>query len=44
MLALNMALLEVIMAGDFVTYKSLCDEKLTCFEPEAKGHLLPLGA
>ena len=22
----------------------MCDDKLTCYEPEAKGHLLPLGS
>ncbi|CAK9081059.1 Calcium/calmodulin-dependent protein kinase type II (CaM kinase II) (Uncoordinated protein 43), partial [Durusdinium trenchii] len=40
MIAMNKALLDVIMTGDFDTYKLLCDENLTCFEPEAKGHLV----
>ena len=31
------------LKGDFESYKVMCDDKLTCYEPEAKGHLLPLG-
>ena len=30
-----MALIE---AKDFETYEALCDQNLSCFEPEAKGH------
>lgn len=34
------ALLEAIASMDLKTYKELCDESLTCFEPEARGHLV----
>lgn len=37
LLALNQRLLESIVAGDWATYAALCDESLTCFEPEARG-------
>lgn len=37
---LNSQLLQSIAAGDWPTYESLCDPSLTCFEPEAKGHLV----
>eukprot|EP00437_Effrenium_voratum_P054977 CAMPEP_0181522814 /NCGR_PEP_ID=MMETSP1110-20121109/67574_1 /TAXON_ID=174948 /ORGANISM="Symbiodinium sp., Strain CCMP421" /LENGTH=126 /DNA_ID=CAMNT_0023653455 /DNA_START=1 /DNA_END=378 /DNA_ORIENTATION=- len=40
MLNLNKALLDLIMAGDFDTYKFICDDKMSCFEPEAKGHMV----
>ena len=33
-------LLQAIDAGDWSTYAALCDESLTCFEPEAAGHLV----
>ena len=33
-------LLRSIDSGDWKTYASLCDESLTCFEPEAEGHLV----
>lgn len=33
-------LLAAIDAGDWKTYASLCDDSLTCFEPEALGHLV----
>lgn len=33
-------LLKAIDAGDWNTYAALCDESLTCFEPEAGGHLV----
>ncbi|KAF5839069.1 Calcium/calmodulin dependent protein kinase II association-domain-containing protein [Dunaliella salina] len=33
-------LLDAISAGDYETYTSLCDENITCFEPEAKSHLV----
>ncbi|GFR51792.1 hypothetical protein Agub_g14251 [Astrephomene gubernaculifera] len=39
-LALNQKLLAAIGAGDYATYESMCDPSLTCFEPEAKGHLV----
>jgi ketosteroid isomerase-like protein len=39
-LALNQRLLEAIAAADWKTYEELCDPELTCFEPEARGHLV----
>ena len=33
-------LLKSIDAGDWNAYAALCDESLTCFEPEAEGHLV----
>ncbi len=39
-LQLNQRLLESIAAGDWATYESLCAPDLTCFEPEAAGHLV----
>ncbi|GIM14833.1 hypothetical protein Vretimale_17720 [Volvox reticuliferus] len=39
-LTLNQKLLSAIGAGDYATYQSLCDPSLTCFEPEAVGHLV----
>jgi hypothetical protein len=40
LLRLNQQLLDSIMQADWGTYAELCDETLTCFEPEAKGHLV----
>src|SRR5262249_25371572 len=31
---------ESIATADWETYQSLCDSSLTCFEPEARGHLV----
>lgn len=39
-LELNRKLLECIAAADWKTYSELCDPTLTCFEPEARGHLV----
>lgn len=39
-LELNKQLLESVAKGDWETYKDLCDESLTAFEPEARGHLV----
>jgi calcium/calmodulin-dependent protein kinase (CaM kinase) II len=39
-LDLNHRLLEAIAAADWKTYEELCDPELTCFEPEARGHLV----
>mmetsp|Transcript_36803 Transcript_36803/g.102135 ORF Transcript_36803/g.102135 Transcript_36803/m.102135 type:complete len:166 (-) Transcript_36803:95-592(-) len=40
MLELNEGLLAAIARGDLATYKALCDPQLSCFEPEARGHLV----
>ena len=40
LLALSRKLLTAIDAGDWATYAGLCDESITCFEPEALGHLV----
>jgi calcium/calmodulin-dependent protein kinase (CaM kinase) II len=37
---LTQQLLESISSGDWKTYTQLCDPTLTCFEPEAQGHLV----
>ncbi|KXZ53868.1 hypothetical protein GPECTOR_6g786 [Gonium pectorale] len=39
-LALNQKLLTAIAAGDYATYETMCDGTMTCFEPEARGHLV----
>ena len=36
-LALNQAMLESVVAGDWGTYASFCSEDLTCFEAETNG-------
>lgn len=33
-------LLDAVAAGDWSTYTELCDPTLSCFEPEARGHLV----
>ncbi len=33
-------LLKTIDAGDWKAYAALCDDSLTCFEPEARGNLV----
>lgn len=40
LLELNQQLLDAIAAGDWETYATLCDPSLSCFEPEARGHLV----
>ena len=40
LLALNHKLLDCIARADWATYETLCDASLTCFEPEAAGHLV----
>jgi calcium/calmodulin-dependent protein kinase (CaM kinase) II len=37
---LTTRLLDAIASGDWSTYTDLCDPSLTCFEPEARGHLV----
>jgi calcium/calmodulin-dependent protein kinase (CaM kinase) II len=39
-LDLTQRLLDSVTAGDWDTYARLCDESLSCFEPEARGHLV----
>lgn len=40
LLNLSQSLLDSIVAGDWQAYAELCDESLTCFEPEARGHVV----
>lgn len=40
LLELSQKLLDAIAAGDWETYEELCDPTLSCFEPEARGHLV----
>jgi calcium/calmodulin-dependent protein kinase (CaM kinase) II len=40
LLRLNAALLDAIARADWDAYATLCDPGLTCFEPEARGHLV----
>jgi len=40
LIQLTKKLLDGIAARDYQTYESLVDESLTCFEPEAVGHLV----
>lgn len=37
---LTQQLLDSIAQGDWKTYARLCDNRLTCFEPEARGHMV----
>lgn len=37
---LSQSLLDSIVSGNWEAYTELCDESLTCFEPEARGHLV----
>jgi hypothetical protein len=39
-LALTERLLRAIAEGDWPTYEELCAANMTCFEPEARGHLV----
>lgn len=36
----NQRVLDAVAAGDWRTYEALCDPTLSCFEPEARGHLV----
>jgi len=40
LLELSQKLLQAIDTGDWSTYAKLCDEQITCFEPETEGHLV----
>lgn len=40
LLDLQQQQLDAIGCGDYEAYKGLCHPQLTCFEPEAKGHLV----
>jgi ketosteroid isomerase-like protein len=40
LLELSQKLLTAITAGDWQAYANLCDPGITCFEPEANGHLV----
>jgi hypothetical protein len=40
LLDLNQQLLESIATADWAKYEELCDPSITCFEPEARGHLV----
>lgn len=40
LLEISQKLLQAIDAGDWEAYASLCDPRITCFEPEANGHLV----
>ena len=40
LLQLSRQLLDAISAADWKTYEELCLPDLTCFEPEARGHLV----
>jgi hypothetical protein len=40
LLELSKKLLNSIDSGDWATYASMCDATITCFEPEALGHLV----
>jgi len=37
---LTQRLIASITMGDYDTYMKLCDERMTCFEPEARGNLV----
>ncbi len=40
LLALTRQLIDSITSADWKTYAELCDETISCFEPEALGHLI----
>jgi calcium/calmodulin-dependent protein kinase (CaM kinase) II len=40
LVALQQAQLDAIAAGDYDKYAATCHPEITCFEPEARGHLV----
>lgn len=40
LLNLSQSLLDSIVEGNWQAYAELCDDTLTCFEPEARGHVV----
>lgn len=38
--ALNQKLLLAVSTGDWDTYKTLCAEDISCFEPETAGQVM----
>ena len=40
LLSVSQRLLDAIAAGDWNAYAALCDADITCFEPEARGHVV----
>ena len=40
LITLNQRLLDAIAAGDWDAYRSVVAPDITCFEPEARGHLV----
>ena len=40
LLKLTKQLLDSIGAADWAAYEKLCDPTITCFEPEARGHVV----
>ncbi|MCA9080074.1 MAG: DUF4440 domain-containing protein [Planctomycetaceae bacterium] len=40
LLDLSAQLLQAIDAGNWDAYTKLCDPRISCFEPEAEGHLV----
>lgn len=40
LLDLNQQLLDAIVSGNWDVYAEMCDPTISCFEPEARGHLV----
>ncbi|KAL0480867.1 camk2d [Acrasis kona] len=40
LITITKQLLDCIEAKDWTTYTKLCSVNITCFEPEARGHLI----
>ena len=39
-LAINLAILESVAAGDWEKYSQVCSPEISCFEAESEGHLV----